>query len=273
MHSVKEKIGSYTAKGGFDNEHDIVAKFNNWKSDRLVQAWLLILSYDFHKMQYLQATQIPSNIGKEKVKEFGVTEEKIAETKKYQKADVQIQVRITIDEVLYIENISLKKANESVGFNQVDKRKVDTYQTMWNFSPEIANLLKLFTGEIKPSDLQQKTIKDSRRINFQEMTEENRGSIIAFFTKNKHQIINDMFQGRGALKADWMLVTCKNKDGTLTWVLKDIIMVCNFYSQGEVNISPRGSLKIGKVTMQRKGGTPDPTSLQFKCNPLELFKA
>ncbi len=230
MHSVKEKIGSYTAKGGFDNEHDIVAKFNNWKSDRLVQVWLLILGYDFHKMQYLQATQIPSNIGKE-------------------------------------------KANESSGFNQVDKRKVDTYQTMWNFSPEIANLLKLFTGKIKPSDLQQETIKDSRRINFQEMTDENRGSIIAFFTKNKHQIINDIFQGRGALKADWMLVTCKNKDGTLTWVLKDIITVCNFYSQGEVNISPRGSLKIGKVTMQRKGGTPDPTSLQFKCNPLKLFKA
>jgi hypothetical protein len=82
MHGVKEKIGSYTAKGGFDNEHDIVAKFNNWKSDRLVQAWLLILGYDFHKMQYLQATQIPSNIGKE-------------------------------------------KANESSGFNQVDKRKLD----------------------------------------------------------------------------------------------------------------------------------------------------
>lgn len=30
-------------------------------------------------------------------------------------------------------------------------------------------------------------------------------------------------------------------------------------------------LPIDKVTMQRKGGTPDPTSLQFKINPLELF--
>jgi len=47
---------------------------------------------------------------------------------------------------------------------------------------------------------------------------------------------------------------------------------CNFYSQGEVGMSPRGSLKIGRVTMQRKGGTPDPTSLQFKINPLALFE-
>ncbi len=36
-----------------------------------------------------------------------------------------------------------------------------------------------------------------------------------------------------------------------------------------VKMIPRGSLKIGRVTMQRKGGTPDPTSLQFKINPLE----
>jgi len=44
-------------------------------------------------------------------------------------------------------------------------------------------------------------------------------------------------------------------------------------TQGEVLLSPRGSLKIGRITMQRKGGTPDPTSLQFKMNPLELFDA
>jgi len=34
---------------------------------------------------------------------------------------------------------------------------------------------------------------------------------------------------------------------------------------------PRESIHIGKITLQRKGGTPDPTSLQFKINPLGLF--
>lgn len=55
------------------------------------------------------------------------------------------------------------------------------------------------------------------------------------------------------------------------WILKYINNTCNFFSQGDVKISPRGSLRIGRITMQRKGGTPDPTSLQFKINPLELF--
>ena len=273
MQSIREKVGSYTAKGGFENEHDIVAKFNNWQNDQVVQNWLSVLGYDFKKILSLKAVQIPSRISKEKMMEFGVTVDKVTETKKYQKADVQIQVKIKVDDVFYIENISLKKANKGAGFNQIDKRKVETYQSMWGFSDQVASLLKLFTGEIEPSSEQQKIIKDVRRVNFQEMSQNDANLVMQFFKNNKHKIINDVFQGRGALKADWMLVTRKNKDGTLDWLLKDIIEVCNFYSVGEIIISPKGSLKIGGITMQRKGGTPDPTSLQFKCNPLALFEA
>ncbi len=46
-----------------------------------------------------------------------------------------------------------------------------------------------------------------------------------------------------------------------------------FYS-GEVRITKQGSLKIGKITMQRKGGDGGRLSanmLQFKINPCELF--
>jgi len=46
----------------------------------------------------------------------------------------------------------------------------------------------------------------------------------------------------------------------------------DFFGAGEVKLSPRGSLSIGEITMQRKGGTPDPTKLQFKIKPCELFK-
>ena len=69
------------------------------------------------------------------------------------------------------------------------------------------------------------------------------------------------------------MVTQKNADNSLRWVIKDINTVCNYYAQGIVKLSPRKSLKIARLTMQRKGGTPDPTSLQFKINPLELFNA
>jgi len=46
----------------------------------------------------------------------------------------------------------------------------------------------------------------------------------------------------------------------------------NSFGGGEVSISTRGSLHIGKITMQRKGGTPDPTKIQFKIKPCRLFK-
>lgn len=74
------------------------------------------------------------------------------------------------------------------------------------------------------------------------------------------------------MSAEWFLVTRNSSDNAVDWILKDINTVCNFYAQGEVVVSPRGSLKIGRVTMQRKGGTPYPTSLQFKINPLQLFE-
>jgi hypothetical protein len=101
---------------------------------------------------------------------------------------------------------------------------------------------------------------------------EKMNSIVQFFKNNKSLIISDILRGRGGLSAEWFLVTRKNNDNSIDWILKDINNVCNFYSQGEVEISPRGSLKIGRATMQRKGGTPDPTSLQFKINPLALFE-
>lgn len=46
----------------------------------------------------------------------------------------------------------------------------------------------------------------------------------------------------------------------------------NFFGSGDVKMSPRASLRIGRITMQRKGGTPDPTKIQFKIKPCELFE-
>jgi hypothetical protein len=48
-----------------------------------------------------------------------------------------------------------------------------------------------------------------------------------------------------------------------------------FFGDGEVEITPAGSLKIGRITMQRKGGDNGRESanmLQFKINPTELFE-
>ncbi len=275
----RSKIGSMTAKGGFINEHAICEKFLNFKNDNEAQTWLKIMGYNFVNIQKLVAVQIPARINLKRMIELGVTQEKYDETIKFKKADIQVRVEIVVDNILHVENISLKKSNKTAGFNQVDKRAVSTYKNMWNFEDKLEHLLKLFTGEILPKSIlsqqELQNIKDSRRLFLTEMSKENIEFIKEFFTNNKTLIISDILRGRGGLSAEWFLVTRKDikNDGFVDWLLKDINTVCNFYSQGEVKITPRGSLKIGRVTMQRKGGTPDPTSLQFKINPLELFNA
>ena len=275
-----QQLGSMTAKGGFMNEADICTKFQNYQTDSEAQIWLTIMGYDYHQVTLLSATQIPVRINKDKALLFGIGKEKYEETIKYKKADIQIKIEITIDTIVYIENISLKKANRNAGFNQVDKRPISTYQKIWEFDDTIAYWLKCFTGEILPSQIEEIDITKIRdpkkkRIFLDEIPQHQRENILTFFKEHKYLILSDIIKGRGGLCAEWLLVTQKDTQhqDSIAWVLKDINTSINFYAQGEVCISPRGSLKIGRITMQRKGGTPDPTSLQFKINPLELFNA
>ena len=86
-------------------------------------------------------------------------------------------------------------------------------------------------------------------------------------------ILNDILKGRGQFASEWFLVILKQELKDLQWILKPINEVINFYS-GEVRITEKGSLKIGKITIQRKGGDGGRESanmLQFKLNPCELF--
>ena len=275
------ELGSKTAKGGFANEKAICNKFNNWKTDREAQSWLEIMGYEIEKIDYVKAIQIPTRVKKADIEKFGFDKKQYEELMKFKKTDVQVQIRllIKINNALKIENLSLKKANSDADYNQIDKRWVDSYKEMWHFDNKIATALKLFTGEVKPSlhpemlkiDVSQ--LRDSRRVFLTELKDEIVHKIISFFNENKILVVSDILKGRGGFAADWILVTRYNKaDDTTTWILKDINTAMNFFGQGEVKVSPRGSLHIGKITMQRKGGTPDPTKLQFKIKPCELFK-
>ena len=60
----------------------------------------------------------------------------------------------------------------------------------------------------------------------------------------------------------------------MRWTLKPINIAMNHYSDGDVIITPRGNLRIGKIGMQRKGGDggrDTANMLQFKVDPTELF--
>ena len=242
-------VGSFTAKSGFQNERIIVAKFNNWKTDKEAQKWLFIMGYIIKEIEHVQAISLPN---------------------KY-KSDIQIQITIYTKKAISAENLSIKLVSNPTGFNQVDKRWIKKYTEMWNIPKDVVRILKIFTGETSPKNT--KNLKDKRRMFFNEMRIEEQEKILYFFSKNKILIVSDILKGQGKFSAGWMLVVLKSK-GSNKWILKSINHAMNFFAEGAVKITPRGSLKIGKITMQRKGGDAGRETakmLQFKINPAKLF--
>ncbi|EAH6289453.1 type II restriction endonuclease [Campylobacter coli] len=246
----KVELGSNTAKNGFKNENFVVNTFNNWQNDTLAQSWLKAMNYNINDIQNVKAQKIKGSF----------------------KADVQvvILVQIKLQNLQDVQNIQVKLVSNPQGFNQVDKRWLKNYNELWNFPSELLEILQYFTGEKSPKI---KNPKDKRRMFLTEFTKEEQDQVINFFIKNQALIVNDILKGRGQFASEWFLVILKIEKQDLKWLLKPINEVINFYS-GEVLITDRGSLKIGKITMQRKGGDNGRISanmLQFKINPCELF--
>ena len=218
------KLGSKTAKSGFKNEKDIVAKFNNWRSDEDAQQWLTIMGYDLKKIEKVKAIIITGS----------------------HKTDVQVQITIYFKEAVAVENLSVKLVSNPQGFNQVDKRWVDKYVEMWNIPENITEALKLFTGEIKPG---RKNLKDPRRMFLDEMEAKTQKFIVDFFSKNKILIISDILKGSDEFPVNWMMVVLKKKSEKPEWALKHINYVLNVFGSDDVRVTAQGSLKIGKITM------------------------
>ncbi len=243
------KLGSRTAKRGFKSERDIAKKFNNWQTDEDAQEWLKIMGYNLKKVEKVKAIIITGS----------------------HKTDVQVQITIYFKEAIAIENLSVKLVSNPQGFNQIDKRWINKY-VMWNIPENIVEALKLFTGEKKPK---RENLKDPRRMFLNEMDARTQNLIVNFFSKNKILIVSDILKGSDEFPVDWLMVILKRKNQLPKWILKHINYVLNVYGNGPVKITKQGSLKIGKITMQRKGGDAGRETskmLQFKINPIELFK-
>lgn len=157
---TKEEIGSIIAKSGFKNEHLVANKFNDYIRDNEVQKWLKYMGYNIKKIKQIKAVHIPPSIKKRET-HLGVSLEDLNENINYKKADIQVQIEIFIDSVIYRENISIKKVSAKSNFNQIDKRKVDKYKEMWNIPEDVTLLLKYFTGEIKDNPEVKKRKMDS----------------------------------------------------------------------------------------------------------------
>lgn len=240
--------GSATAKAGFRNEQDVVDKFNAWRTDEDAQKWLNIMEYKLDEIEKVEAVKITGSY----------------------KTDVQVKIKIYIKDAIAAENISIKLVSNPQGFNQIDKRWVDKYVELWAIPENITHLLKLFTGEHEPLI---PNARDGRRMFIDEFSLEEQQDLLTFFNQNKIMIISDILKGRDKLAASWMLIFQKDVG---TWSLLPISLVMNFYGSGDVVITSQGSLKLGEVTMQRKGGDGGRKSaqmLQFKFNPCKVVNS
>lgn len=242
------ELGSQTAKNGFKNEQDICDKFMHWQQDIEAQKWLRIMNYNLEDIENVRAVVLHGY-----------------------KADVNVQVQIKLKTAVDTENIQVKLVSNKRGFNQVDKRWLKNYKELWNIPAAVYKALQYFTGELPPY---KKNTRDVRRMFLDEMTNQDRDLILGWFAVNKTLILSDIIKGRGQFSAEWILVAQKVDDNA-RWVLKNINEALQHYSEGKVSMTPRGSIKMGRITIQRKGGDHGRNTanmLQFKLDPTELFE-
>ena len=135
----------------------------------------------------------------------------------------------------------------------------------------ISRILKLYTGEIEPYINKPKTYN---RMLINEFNAKEQNELIEFIRNNKSLIVSDILKGRGQFSAEWMLVILKATNKEVKWALKPMNFCLNLFGNDDVVISKKGNIRIGKITMQRKGGDGGRKSaqmLQFKINPCLIF--
>lgn len=246
----KQMWGSQVAKNGFKNEKQVAEKFNCWESDADAQQWLEIMGYDLSKIEKVYATtKVP----------------------KKSKTDVQIQVTVYYKDAIDAQNLQVKLvSNDKNGFNQVDRRWVSACVEQWGMPNDVAEILKYFSGEYSPKIANP---KDERRMFMNEFAQEEQQLVLNWLEENKMMIVSDILKGRGEFAAEWILVA-KNSEQETAYIFRPMNYYMNKMGNGPVEITHKGSIKINKITLQRKGGDngrPSANQIQFKVNPLLLF--
>lgn len=239
--------GSRTARNGFKNEDYVIEKFNHWTDDKTAQAWLEAMKYKIEEIEEVKAIKISGY-----------------------KTDVQVQVTIKLKEAIDAKNLQIKLVSNPQGFNQIDKRKIDKYAEMWDIPQDVLSVLRRYTGEEKP-DIPNP--RDKRRMFADEFSKQEIETTLQWLNKNKTLIVSDILRGQGKFAAEWMLVIQRTNEKEI-WALKPINYCMNYFGSGDFTITSRGNFKIGRITMQRKGGDAGRSSanmLQFKINPAELL--
>lgn len=238
---------SQGAKGGFANELELLDLFKNF--DPLVFPFIDAFGYKLDEIKEIRATKFDPG----------------------HKPDLKLEFVGRNGALLGVEKISVKLQSAKNGFNQVDRGWIETrYRRLWPQMPDlVVKGLRLFTGEDKPLGV----TRNNNRMFMDELPHEHREAILHFFSSNLTQVISDVLAGRDEARASWLLV--KDKSQT-SFEIRRMDSVIKGAASGGVGLTPKGSIRLGLITAQRKGGDGGAASamnLQFKANPTELIRA
>ncbi|MDA7997570.1 MAG: hypothetical protein MPI93_06125 [Nitrosopumilus sp.] len=239
---------SEAARSGFRTEDEVARALCNWREDADARRWI-------------------GRMGLEGIDVRAGTTRSIHPSPK---ADVLVYGGPSV------VGISVKKFRGG-GFNQIDKRWVREYRTMWGIPDDVAYTLRKFCGErgCRPVDLGVRDTRDHRRFFLTEMDPGEAERVAGFFNSNADRMIRDMLGGMSRHKADYILAIEKEGGRTVGSNIVDLDTAVGLYT-GAARVTRRGSLRIGGVTVQRKGGDkggPYSRMLQFKFSPRRIIEA
>jgi hypothetical protein len=192
--------------------------------------------------------------------------------------------------------ISVKEFDLDIGFdyNHVERKYLDFYAQKWSIPKDVYIALKKFVGEVdaqgnaisieelkREAELLRTSpgkLSKIRRTLLNRMDHQTIENVKKFFMMNKMKILKDVFIGDETIK---FFIFVKRQGGLAYYYIVRTEDVINVYSRGDVRITPRGSLLIGRVELQRKGGDhwtksgwvdASASQLQFKIKPSECTK-
>ena len=237
--AYKRHIGSKTATTGYEIERKVSDMFNSSKID--------------DSIQYAMNIDSEKKVSSRLVGGRNKSDVVISYTDKNGK---NIETGISIKFV--------KNANRS-GFNQIYRNPLSKFNNAFDNSipDDTLSIFKKFL------------VKDSsgKRMKMTDFEEKDQKKVLDWLNKNKKQILGFVFAG------DVNYETEKEKKPSCDYILtvygtegkykkiESISDKIKKYEDIEWTISPRGSLSLGDITLQRKGGDggrPSANDIQFK---------
>lgn len=257
----RREIASRTARNGLQNEEQVSDLFSAWEPpDRrtpdLAQAlvpvddWLRKMGHD-----PLQITRVQSTTHNDTFKR-----------------DLTIQVwKGTRTPSVSVHQISVKLLSSRLGSgtNQVQRLTIESFVRQFSPPPDVAELLKLYTGATAP-DASRSGLSDARRVRAHEFSADEQRKVVAWLETHQNEILRGIFEGPDPnYRPDYLLIVKQNQVPP-TAVIAPIGHAINVFSRGGVRVEDT-SFRIGSIIIQRKGGGRGATDLQFKC-PFNLLQ-